>query len=87
MRPRLLPGVRISYDDVRDRTVVLYPEGVLMPNSTACAVLVRCDGRTSVAQIVDDLRAIYADVDSADVLGLLRRLAADQLLTLEPSDG
>jgi len=85
--PRLRPGVRLSYDAVRGCHVLLHPEGVLIPNDTASAVLVRCDGQSSIATIVEELREVYEYVDITEVTDLLRRLAADQLLTLEQTNG
>ena len=35
--PRLRNGVRLSFDHVRDTHVLLFPEGVLVPNQTAAA--------------------------------------------------
>jgi pyrroloquinoline quinone biosynthesis protein D len=82
-RPRLRPGVRLSYDPGRGAHVLLFPEGVLMPNRTAVAVLERCDGTATVADITAALRLRYRDVPTADVLALLDRLVRRRIVDVE----
>jgi pyrroloquinoline quinone biosynthesis protein D len=72
--PRLRRGVRLSFDHVRDTPVVLFPEGVLVPNATAAAVLGLCDGARSVTAITAALAKRYSGVREDDVLGVLARL-------------
>jgi pyrroloquinoline quinone biosynthesis protein E len=67
-------GVRVGFDPVRGRPVLLFPEGVLLLNETAVAVLSRCDTRRSVTEIVDDLATEYAGVSAASVLRTLADL-------------
>ncbi|MGK3206144.1 pyrroloquinoline quinone biosynthesis protein PqqE [Amycolatopsis sp. MEPSY49] len=64
-------GVRVEFDAVRGRPVLLFPEGVLLLNETAVAVLSRCDTRRSVTEIVDDLATEYAGVSTGSVLRTL----------------
>lgn len=73
--PRLRRGVRLSYDEVRQAHVLLFPEGVLVPNPTAAAVLQLCDGEASVHDIAERLGERYAEVPEADVQSVLDRLA------------
>ncbi|WP_019813813.1 pyrroloquinoline quinone biosynthesis peptide chaperone PqqD [Saccharomonospora saliphila] len=79
--PVLRRGVRLSYDHTRDSHVVLFPEGVLVPNPTAMAVLRLCDGRTDVPGIVAALDRDYAGVREDDVRTLLTRLTDRQVIT------
>ncbi|GAA4866292.1 MULTISPECIES: pyrroloquinoline quinone biosynthesis peptide chaperone PqqD [Saccharopolyspora] len=72
--PALRRGVRLDHDHVRDRPVVLYPEGVLMPNRTATAVLELCDGRTTVDGIAERLRERFSGVREQEVREVLERL-------------
>jgi pyrroloquinoline quinone biosynthesis protein D len=72
-RPRLRRGVRLTYDRVRETHVLLFPEGVLVPNPTAAAVLELCDGKSTVEQIVATLAKRYQGVRDADVTGVLDR--------------
>jgi len=79
-RPALRRGVRLTYDDVRQTHVVLFPEGVLVPNSTATAVLQRCDGESTVEQIVEALAQRYAGVRKEDVESVLDRFAQRRVI-------
>ncbi|WP_433574758.1 pyrroloquinoline quinone biosynthesis peptide chaperone PqqD [Nocardia brasiliensis] len=72
--PRLRPGVRLSRDPIRGELALL-PEGVVLLNQTAAAVLALCDGTSSVEHIVERLTAEYDGVRTADVHELLERLA------------
>ena len=56
-RPQLREGVRLQDDRLSGRPVLLLPEGILQLNPTAAAILLRCDGRHSVGDIVADLAA------------------------------
>ncbi|MCP2258968.1 pyrroloquinoline quinone biosynthesis protein D [Streptoalloteichus tenebrarius] len=86
--PRLRRGVRLSFDPTRDSYVLLYPEGVLLPNETAAAVLGRCDGGADVATIVASLARDFDGVDAAQVSDLLRRLERRRLVEIvERPDG
>ncbi|MFE5508065.1 pyrroloquinoline quinone biosynthesis peptide chaperone PqqD [Amycolatopsis japonica] len=72
--PRLRRGVRLSYDQTRETHVLLFPEGVLVPNATAAAVLSLCDGVEDVAGIAAALRKRYAGVREEEILDVLSRL-------------
>ncbi|MEQ0561765.1 pyrroloquinoline quinone biosynthesis peptide chaperone PqqD [Amycolatopsis sp. NEAU-NG30] len=72
--PQLRRGVRLTFDHVRETHVLLYPEGVLVPNATATAVLELCDGVRSVADITAALSQRYSGVLAQDVLSVLSRL-------------
>jgi len=73
-KPRLRRGVRLTFDKTRAADVVLFPEGVLVLNPTAKAVLGLCDGRSTVDQIVATLGERYAGVQEQDVTAVLERL-------------
>jgi len=72
--PRLRRGVRLSFDHVRETHVLLFPEGVLVPNATAAAVLELCDGARSVTEITTALSRRYSGVREDDVVDVLSRL-------------
>lgn len=80
--PRLRPGARCRHDRVRDADVVLFPEGVLLLNETAAAVLARCDGNTSVAGIAARLAEDFDGVRAEDVAELLARLVERRLVDI-----
>ena len=78
--PSLWRLARLDYDAVRDRPVLLYPEGAVFLNDTGRAILELCDGRRTVAEIAATLGARYdADV-AADVAEYLEELAGRELI-------
>lgn len=80
-RPRLATGVRLQRDRVRDRTVLLYPEGALALNETAADVLELCDGERSLAEIVGILSERFGGADVRDdVLELLDAIVDQGLM-------
>ncbi|MFG2819179.1 pyrroloquinoline quinone biosynthesis protein PqqE [Kitasatospora sp. NPDC048365] len=78
--PGLRRGVRLVEDPVRGQAALLHPEGVLLLNDTAAAVLRLCDGQRDAAAITDRLAAAYDGVDAGQVRALLADLAARRLL-------
>lgn len=85
-RPRLSSRARLRYDGVRDKHVLLFPEGLLVLNDTAAAILSLCDGQRSVAEIAAELGARYDRPVQSDVLALLTRLAAKRLIEKMEND-
>jgi pyrroloquinoline quinone biosynthesis protein D len=84
-RPRLAAKARVQVDRISGESILLYPEGVLVLNSTGAAIVGLCDGRRSFADLVDELGARYgapADVLAADVAEYLNRLRNHGLLEL-----
>jgi pyrroloquinoline quinone biosynthesis protein D len=78
--PRLWRLARLDYDPVRQRHVLLYPEGAVLLNDTGAAILELCNGARTVEQIVTILTERYhADV-SADVTEYLDRMAERELV-------
>ena len=84
--PRLRPGVRVRYDELRGTHVVLYPEGVLLANETTAAILGLCDGTRPVARIVSELTADYDGVRSAEVTNLLAHMQQRRLIDWSTRD-
>ena len=80
-RPALWRLARLGYDPVRERRVLLYPEGVMLLNETGAAILELCDGARSIAEIAAALGARYGGVDvAADVRQYLDALEARELV-------
>jgi pyrroloquinoline quinone biosynthesis protein D len=79
-KPKLRRGVRLSYDRTRQAHVLLFPEGVLVPNGTAAAVLALCDGRTTVPHIATVLGERYAGVREQEVRDVLERLETRRVI-------
>jgi pyrroloquinoline quinone biosynthesis protein D len=71
-RPRLVDGARLQYDDVREKHLLLVPEGAVRLNETAAQVLELCDGERSFDEIAAALSQRYAGTDvSEDVRELI----------------
>jgi coenzyme PQQ biosynthesis protein PqqD len=64
--PRLVTGARLRYDEVREEHLLLVPEGAVLLNPTAAAVLELCDGERSVDDIVGVLSERYNGADLRD---------------------
>jgi pyrroloquinoline quinone biosynthesis protein D len=78
--PRLWRMARLQFDAVRQRPVLLYPEGAVLLNDTGAAILELCDGSHTVSQIVKILSERYqADVTS-DVSEYLALMAERELI-------
>jgi pyrroloquinoline quinone biosynthesis protein D len=81
-RPRLARQVRLDWDPVRERHVLLAPEGVLVLNQTGATILGLCDGERTVVEIVEELRGQYNRVADDEVRDFLSRLVAKRLVEL-----
>jgi pyrroloquinoline quinone biosynthesis protein D len=78
--PRLWRLARLEYDPVRQKHVLLYPEGAVLLNDTGAAILELCNGTRTVDEIVTILSERYhADV-SADVNEYLSQMADRELV-------
>jgi pyrroloquinoline quinone biosynthesis protein D len=79
-KPALWRLARLDYDPVRQRNVLLYPEGAVLLNDTGAAILELCNGARTLDQIVSILSERYhADV-AADVTEYLEEMAHRELV-------
>lgn len=84
-QPRLPHGVRLTHNEAHGGWVLLAPERVFKADAIAAEIVKRCNGKTTVTTIVDDLVQAYSaprDRVLADVSALLRQLADRRLLEL-----
>ena len=78
--PCLWKLARLDFDPVRQRPVLLYPEGAVLLNDTGAAILELCNGNRTVGEIATILGERYhADV-SADVTEYLQKMADRELV-------
>ena len=69
-RPAIAHGMRLQYEPAQQCHVLLYPEGMVKLNGSAGAIMSRCDGVRSIAEIIADLersfetRGLSADVQA-----------------------
>src|SRR5215218_616072 len=78
--PRLWRLARLDYDPVRQRHILLYPEGAVLLNDTGAAILELCNGTRTVSQIVTILTERYEADVSADITEYLDRMADRELV-------
>jgi pyrroloquinoline quinone biosynthesis protein D len=78
--PRLWRLARLEYDTVRQRHVLLYPEGAVLLNDTGAAILELCNGSRTVSEIVAILTERYHTDVSADVTEYLDLMAGRELV-------
>jgi pyrroloquinoline quinone biosynthesis protein D len=81
--PGLPVGVKLRFDKQRDQWVILAPERLFVLDSIALEIVKRCDGKASVAEIVNDLAETFEaprDVILKDVGALLQDLADKRIL-------
>ena len=58
-RPVVGRGFRLQWEPAQGAHVLLYPEGMVKLNSSAGAIMSRCDGVRTVAEIVADIERTY----------------------------
>jgi len=84
-RPATLPPwVRLRFDKVRDRWVLLAPERVLFPCATSVEIINRLPEAATLGALIDGLAAEYEaprQAIAADVNTMLADLAAQGFLT------
>lgn len=88
--PRLAAKASFRRDAVRGKSILLYPEGVLVLNPTAEAILSLCDGRRTTDEIAATLAERYGGDPVAvrtDVWNFLGELAERGLLLFPQGHG
>lgn len=70
--PRVSKRFRLQWEEAQQAWVLLYPEGMVKLNQSAGEILRRCDGVSSVADVVADLEQAFATAGlEADVVAFL----------------
>jgi len=82
-RPRLATKVRLKWDEVRQKPLLLFPEGLLVLNPTAHEIVGLCDGERTVAEIVKMLgEKFQSDTIDRDVKDLLAKLIGKSFVVI-----
>ena len=84
--PSLPQGVELRFDPAQNAWTVSVPARVVTPDDIAIEVLKRCDGRTPIAAIVDELAQAFSaspDQVAADVDALLKDLVEQGMIEFE----
>lgn len=80
-RLRMARGVRLFWDEVRQQHYLLFPEGMLVLNTTAFRVLKLCNGQRTVGEMVKILADQHASAKvEKGVYHLLSRIVERGLL-------
>ena len=58
--PELAPMFRFQWEGAQNCWVILYPEGMVKLSPSAGEIMKRCDGKSSVAEIVSSLETQYS---------------------------
>jgi pyrroloquinoline quinone biosynthesis protein D len=83
--PKFPHHVRLTFDEVRRKWMVLAPERVLWPDDVSVDILRLCDGRRTISGIVDKLAAVYTGdrkVIARDVTEFIQQWSDNLLLKL-----
>lgn len=78
-RPRLSAHRRLKFDETRKNWTIQAPERVFLLDDIAHAIVSRCDGKKTLAEIVDELCCAFdapREVVRNDVQNLLEDFAA-----------
>lgn len=64
---------RFQWEEAQQSYVILFPEGMIKLHGGAGEILKRVDGKTSVGDIVADLKNTFPDAEDieSDILGML----------------
>lgn len=64
--PEIAPTYRFQWEEAQNCFVVLYPEGMVKLSQSAGEILKRCDGESSVSEILKNLSDTFPGVDLED---------------------
>ena len=70
-------GFRLQWEAAQEAHVLLYPEGMVKLNDSAGAIMSRCDGVRTVADIVTDIERTYGVTGLAGDVGTFVGMARD----------
>jgi len=75
--PVVSRGFRLQFEPAQEAHVLLYPEGMVKLNNSAAAIMTRCDGVRTVADIVADIERTYEVTGLAGDVGAFVVMARD----------
>lgn len=72
VKPKLNPLFRLQYEQAQQTYVLLYPEGMVKLNQAASEILLQCNGKQTVEEIITALEAKFDTTGlAADVTSML----------------
>jgi coenzyme PQQ biosynthesis protein PqqD len=85
-RPQLAPGCRLGEN--QGQKVLLMPERVLRLSGPSLEIVMRCDGKHTVATLIAELQKLYSRAEpkkvEQDILGYLQLLHDQRALDFAP---
>lgn len=68
----LAPHHRFQWEEAQNSYVILFPEGMVKLHGGAGEVIKRLDGKSTVADVVADLKAAFPDAENIekDIIGM-----------------
>lgn len=60
--PTWRQGYRFQFEPAQDAYVLLYPEGMIKLNQSASAIAQHIDGKNSIAEIIQNVKAVFGDI-------------------------
>ncbi len=54
---------RFQWEEIQNCFVLLYPEGMVKLSQSAGEIMKRCDGESTVAEIIADLNRVFPEVN------------------------
>ena len=76
-RPVVGRGFRLQWEPAQEAHVLLYPEGMVKLNNSAAAIMTRCDGVRTVADVVADIERTYGVTGLAGDVGAFVAMARE----------
>ena len=58
------PGMRVQWEPVQEKHVLLYPEGMVKLNPSAAEIMLLIDGKRTIQQIIAALQAKFGMIES-----------------------
>lgn len=59
-------GYRFQFEPAQNAYVLLYPEGMIKLNQSASAIGQHIDGKASIAEIIQKVKAVFGDIAEID---------------------
>jgi pyrroloquinoline quinone biosynthesis protein D len=86
--PKLAPKVRLRWDEVRQKPMLVFPEGILLLKGTGYRVLELCDGKRALGEILSELQKEFGPSEKIeeDTLEFLQRLGERRFLLWEEAE-
>jgi pyrroloquinoline quinone biosynthesis protein D len=84
-KPRIAHGFRLQWEPAQKAHVLLYPEGMVKLNMSAGEIMRRCNGESSVGEIITDLEQSFGLTGlSGDVTAFISMALEKRWLEMRP---